>query len=268
MPAYELALNIITVVAYLAATVLLFKRTQLEKSALAGADLQGVRVVAGMAIAAHSALLVLNLFTAGGLSLNFFTTLSLFAWQAVIVFGLASLRVRIENLGLVLFPLAALAQAIDAVVVSSSTALAVSAGLQFHILCSILSLGLLTVAAAQAVLISIQHRRLRARRLEGLHTLPPLETMETLFFQLLVVGWVVLSLSLLSGIPHVHDIFAQQLVHKTTLTVVAWLVFSILLIGHYRLGWRGKTALRATWLGYGLVLLAYFGSRVVVEFLL
>lgn len=278
MPYIDIVLNLLTLGGYLLATLLLISRVRLQDHLQGHSQDQEndehtirlrARLAAGVGIAAHTTLLFTTLFPGQGLALNFFTTLSLFAWQAVVVFGFATLRYRVDNLGLVLFPLAAIAQAIDAVIITLSVPIEAPIGLQLHILFSMMSIGLLTVAASQALLISIQHHRLRTRRLGGImKTLPALETMEALLFQLLVCGWVVLSLALLSGIPHIHDILAQKLLHKTALTITAWLMFSVLLLGHYRLGWRGKTVLRAVWLGYALLLVAYFGSRIVTEFLL
>ena len=61
---------------------------------------------------------------------------------------------------------------------------------------------------------------------------------------------------------------AQHLVHKTVLSVASWAVFLMLLWGHWRYGWRGRTALRWTWTGYAVLLTAYFGSKFVLETLL
>ena len=91
---------------------------------------------------------------------------------------------------------------------------------------------------------------------------------ESLLFGFLWAGWVVLSLSLISGWFFVEDMFAQHLVHKTVLSCIAWVVFGILLWGRNRLGWRGHRAIRWTLLGFILLMLAYFGSKLVREFIL
>jgi len=138
-----------------------------------------------------------------------------------------------------------------------------------HILLSALAAGLLSVAAILVVLLAAQSARLRARRPLGvLAALPPMETLETAVFQAVLGGFVLLSLSLLSGFLFIQDLFAQHLVHKTVLSIIAWCIFGTLLVGRYRFGWRGRQALRFLLAGYVTLALAYFGSRFVLEGLL
>ena len=92
--------------------------------------------------------------------------------------------------------------------------------------------------------------------------------METLLFQLLAIGLFLLSLGLISGFMFVQDLFAQHLVHKTVLSVLAWLVFAVLLWGRRYRGWRGRTAVRYTLAGFVLLMLAFFGSAVVLQLVL
>jgi len=92
--------------------------------------------------------------------------------------------------------------------------------------------------------------------------------MESLLFQMLGTGLFFLTISLVSGFIFIEDLFAQHLVHKTVLSIIAWIIFSGLLIGRLRYGWRGKTAVRWTLTGFILLLLAYFGSKLVLELIL
>jgi len=79
---------------------------------------------------------------------------------------------------------------------------------------------------------------------------------------------VLLTLTLLSGVLFVDNLFAQHLVHKTVLSIAAWFVFGILLFGRWRWGWRGRQAVRLTLLGMIVLLLAFFGSKFVLELVL
>lgn len=92
--------------------------------------------------------------------------------------------------------------------------------------------------------------------------------METLLFQMLGAGIIFLTISLISGFLFIEDLFAQHLVHKTVLSLLAWVIFSGLLIGRSRYGWRGQTAIQWTLIGFVLLLLAYFGSKLVLELIL
>jgi len=126
-----------------------------------------------------------------------------------------------------------------------------------------------SLAMFQALLLSLQDHQLKHKHPSGLiRNFPPLQTMESLLFGFLWAGWVVLSLSLLSGWLFFEDLFAQHLVHKTVLSCIAWVVFAVLLWGRHQLGWRGHKAIRWTLAGFCLLMLAYFGSKLVREFIL
>jgi len=98
--------------------------------------------------------------------------------------------------------------------------------------------------------------------------LPPLETLEELLFHLIKAGFAVLTVSLLTGLVFVSDLFGQHLAHKTLLSIFAWLVFAVLLWGRWKKGWRGRVAVKMTLVGIVLLLLSYFGSKLILEVLL
>src|SRR5690606_10911253 len=115
--------------------------------------------------------------------------------------------------------------------------------------------------ALQALLLYIQNKQLKARKNSHfLKALPPLLTMETILFALIRAGFVLLTLAIVSGAIFIQDLLAQHLVHKTALSLFAWLVFAILLIGHHFYGWRGLIASRWT-LGGAIVLMLGFLDR-------
>ncbi|MES2606196.1 MAG: cytochrome c biogenesis protein CcsA, partial [Pseudomonadota bacterium] len=87
-------------------------------------------------------------------------------------------------------------------------------------------------------------------------------------FDIIKAGFIGLLAVIISGFLFMDDMFAQHLVHKTALTIVSWCVFGILLWGRYQQGWRGKVALRWTMSGFAVLILAYFGSKFVLEILL
>jgi len=82
------------------------------------------------------------------------------------------------------------------------------------------------------------------------------------------VGFALLTLALVTGVLFLQDIFAQHLVHKTVLSIMAWCVFALLLWGRWRFGWRGRVAIRWTVGGFVFLMLAYFGSKLVLELIL
>lgn len=223
-----------------------------------------------LAVLTHIFLLNHLILTPQGLSLSFFHVLSLTSWLASVLVLFSALKQPLENLGIVVFPFTALALVLQSINLSGDTQMVISAaGLRVHILISIFSYSLLAIAALQAVLLAIQNKHLRNRHPGGfIRALPPLETMEQLLFQMIGLGYILLSISLLSGAAYIEDLFAQHLVHKTVLSIAAWLVFAILLWGRWRYGWRGRIAIRWTLFGFVVLMLAYFGSKLVLELIL
>jgi ABC-type uncharacterized transport system permease subunit len=259
----------LTVALYLAATALLAWRLRSHDAAPNG--YRGPALGLGIAgVLAHGWLLGLNLWQPQGLNLTLGHALSLFSWLSALLLCLLSLRRPVDSLGLVLFPLAAGGALLGMTLPSGAgTVIEARWTVQMHIVLSVLAYGVLTLAAVQALVLAIQDRQLHRRQLGGwLRVLPPLQTMEQLLFELTAVGFFLLSLALLSGLVFVENLFAQHLVHKTFFSALAWLFYALLLWGHWRFGWRGRSATRWTLIGYSALLLAYFGSKFVLEQLL
>ena len=105
-------------------------------------------------------------------------------------------------------------------------------------------------------------------RLTNARLLPPLQTMESLLFELLWVGEILLTLAILSGFYFLEDMFAQHLVHKTVFALSAWFIYALLLWGRHQMGWRGTKAIRWALAGFVCLMLAYFGSKLVLEIIL
>jgi ABC-type uncharacterized transport system permease subunit len=103
-----------------------------------------------------------------------------------------------------------------------------------------------------------------------LRSLPPLLEMEALLFRILLAAFVLLTLTVVSGVFFSEQLFGKPLTlsHKTLFGILSWCIFGALLAGHYFRGWRGKTAVRWTLAGFTALLLAYIGSKVVLELIL
>ena len=204
-----------------------------------------------------------------GLNLGFFPALALIAWLISIQILLSSIYRRIESLGIVVFPLSGLASVVAGLHLSDRLIATGDNAIQGHIMISVIAYSLITLGACQAGLLAYQDRSIRQHHPGGfIRFLPPLHDMETLLFQFLGFGFVCLSASLLSGFVYLEDIFAQHLVHKTVLSIVAWVILGILLFGRVRFGWRGKKAIRWTLSSFVFLMLAFFGSKLVLEFIL
>jgi len=222
------------------------------------------------AVTLHALVLYPHLITGNGLNLGFFNAASLVALITVLLLLLVAIKQPVENLGIPVLPVAAATVALASWNPGQPTATTSGSWqLDLHILFSVLAYSLFALAAVQAVLLAIQDWHLRNRHPGGyIRALPPLQIMEGLLFQMIGTGFALLSAALLTGILFLEDIFAQHLVHKTLLSIAAWVIFGILLWGRWKFGWRGRKAIRWTLSGFVSLLLAYFGSKLVLELIL
>lgn len=143
-----------------------------------------------------------------------------------------------------------------------------SAWLPLHWALGIASYGLFAVAVVHALLMLRTEERIR--HAADAHSGLPLLTLERLTFRFVGAGFVLLSATLLAGLLFDEQLYgtAWKWSHKTVFSVLSWLVFAVLLVGRARFGWRGWRAARLLFTGAGLLLLAYVGSRFVLEIIL
>ena len=225
-------------------------------------------IAVGCGIVLHAASIWPALIPWSGPNPDLPATISLAGLATAAVFGIALLG-RIDHIvGALVLPLAAIAPLVPLVwpgqAIPASTASA-----HVHAVISILTYAVLSLAAIQALILAWQEYRIRTKRPGGaLRTLASLDTQERWLFRLVGVGFFLLSLSLASGFMFVEDMLAQHLVHKTALSCTAWAIFGALLLGRWRYGWRGQTAVRWCLGGFAVLVLAYFGSRWILEVLL
>ena len=262
MPSHLLALS--AIVAYLAAAATVV----LPQSAGDPRTQRLALIVAALAALAHATLLF-GLHR-GGLDLHFFAALSLVAFGVVVLTLIVNLFRPVAGLGVIVFPLAAVLLAIDVFAAPPTLPSKLDWQINLHVILALIAFSLLTIAALLAILLTLQDRALRNRRLDSIliRSLPPLTLTESLMFRVIAAGFVGLTLTLLSGVLFVDNLFAQHLVHKTVLSIVAWIVFGILLFGRWRWGWRGSRAVQLTLAGMVILLLAFFGSKFVLEVIL
>lgn len=219
-----------------------------------------------LALGCHGLALLGSLQQADG-RLGLTQALSLVTWQTALLLALLWRVNTLWPLRTAIYPLAAAGALLVAIWPSRSGAEAPHDWkIALHVALSIFAAGLLTLAAAQAVALSLLDRLLhKPEQLNRVLRMPPMQSAEDWLFQLIAAGFFVLSLALLSGLIFVDHLFDQHLVHKTLLSILAWAIFGALLLGRRRWGWRGRRAVRWALSGYGLFLLAYFGSKLVLE---
>jgi ABC-type uncharacterized transport system permease subunit len=249
---------------YLAASGWLVASVQREDAAT-----RGWLLPANLALLLHGATHFLAWRGSGITDLHFFAALSLAGLGIAVLTAIVGATGRTRALGVVVFPLAALTLLGYALYGHASTPEPLDWRLLLHAWLALLAYATLAIAALLAIFLWAQERALRRREFHRwLRALPPLTELETLLFRTISVGFVLLTATLLTGALFVEDLFTQHLAHKTVFSVLSWLAFGILLLGRWRRGWRGATAVRWTLAAMVLLLLAFFGSKFVLELLL
>lgn len=263
-------INLLTIALYLGAAYLLWRDLR-RGTHTAGTAQPAIFILASGAMLLHGAILYSSFLRENVLDLGLTNAISLAAWAMVLTFLIAVLTRPIASLGIFILPVAALALLGEWLwplghrLIQNSTPLSSA-----HIIISLLAYSLLGVAVVQSLMLAWQERQLRSHQPNRfLLSLPPLETMESLMFSMIGLGFLLLTLTLVSGIFFSEEFgHTLRFNHHIVLSVISWIVFAILLLGRWRLGWRGRTALHWTWSGFVLLVLAYFGTKFVLEVVL
>ena len=220
----------------------------------------------------HALLLYEVLFGAPELRFGFGLALSIILWLAVSIYWLERHFLNLEGMQPVLLTAAAVCSLLPLPFPGLvSPVYTHTVEFRIHLSLGMLAYSLFTIAALQALLMTLLERRLRGHAVAGpLASLSPLLTMESVLFKLIAVGFVLLTLTLITGAVFSESIFQQAMKfnHKTLFALISWLIFAALLAGRTLYGWRGRKALRWTLSGFSALLLAYVGSRFVLEVVL
>jgi ABC-type uncharacterized transport system permease subunit len=227
----------------------------------------------------HGVSLWADVIAPGSLRLGFAIMLSATLWVSVGAYWLENRNFTLDGLRVLVLPCAAVAVLLPAVFPGSVVLLAGKSSLfSWHIAIAMLAYSTFTIAAFHAVLMVVQESRLHASPgvlksgwlAAAVDRLPALLTMEKLLFRLIAFGFILLTLTVLSGVVFSEQLFGKAFKwdHKTVFTMLSWVLFGLLLAGRKWRGWRGRTALGFTLTGFATLLLAYVGSRFVLEVVL
>ena len=202
------------------------------------------------------------------LSFSFFTLSSYVMWFISLLLFITTVTRKIESLAIIILPFTIISILLSITLGSGSEKVVdMHSGLGIHILISLLAYSILMLASFQSLLLHTQNKHLHNRQNNGfIRTLPSLEDMEHFLFRLITIGVILLTISLISGFYYLENLFGSSVAHKTILSIISWVIFTSLLIGRWKYGWRGKTAVRWTLAGFIVLALAFFGSKFIQEF--
>lgn len=220
----------------------------------------------------HAVLIARVMFAPDGLHLGVGNAVSAILWLTVLIYWAGNLVYRLDGLQSLVLPVAAVASLLPAVLPSvkplPNTELLV---FKIHLLIAMLSYSLFTIASLHVLLMALLERRLHDGSLPRvLQGLPPLLAMETLLFRIIWAGFLLLTATLATGVLYSEELFgrAARFNHKTVFGVLSWIIFAALLGGRHVYGWRGRVAVRWTLTGFLMLVLAYIGSKFVLEVIL
>jgi ABC-type uncharacterized transport system permease subunit len=214
----------------------------------------------------HGQTLFSLILPANGFDLTVGNAISMIGFELAVIGLIAAVEPTLRGISGGLVFLAALTVLLMGPSGDATSSVALTWQVRAHVLIALLSYGLLTVGTIVALYALVQERRLQAAKLSPVNQLfAPLETTEKLLFGVAAAGFAGLTLAIVSGSSFVNDLVQQHLAHKFGLSLLAWLIFGVLLAGRYFRGWRGKRAVRLYLGGFAVLCLAYFGSRLILE---
>lgn len=258
---------VIASMAYIAVSIYIARALVTDNTIRKGVSL-GLMLVGMLA---HAAVLYPHMITLYGLNFNLFNVLSLISLLFLFFYVLFCLYRPILSLGILAAPTAFFGMTVGYFGRAPYQPLTdVSVGLEAHILLSFAAYCVLLMAAVQALFLRLQIRELKHKSIHRfwVNKLPSLQSMEGLLFDMILVGFVLLSVALGLGFVYVQDLFTQHIVHKTVFSVLSWLLFGTLIFGHWRSGWRGKRAANITIYAFILLAIGFVGSKLVLELVL
>ncbi|PSV22349.1 MULTISPECIES: inner membrane protein YpjD [unclassified Photobacterium] len=235
-----------------------------------GIKVTPVFAAACMAIIFHILLLKDLIFAGAGQNLSILNVASLISVIIACLTTVAMLKMRIWFLLPVIYSFAAINLAASALLPGAFiTHLEAHPQVLLHISLALFSYSTLTIASLYAIQLAwLDHKLKHKKSLAMNPNIPPLMMVERQLFKIIIVGYALLTVTLLTGYLFINDIIAQGKTHKAILSLLAWGVYSVLLWGHYQKGWRGRRVIWFSLVGAFLLTLAYFGSRFVKEIII
>jgi len=223
-------------------------------------------IFAAIGVGVHAQVLFELIFPGDGLALSAGSAASMIGLELALIALLAAIEPSLRGMSAGMLILSAVTAMLISATDHTSAGIALTWQVRAHVLVALLSYGLLTVGAIVAVFALIQERRLHSARITPVNQLfAPLETTEKLLIGISAAGFAGLTLAIATGLSFVNDLVEQHLAHKFALSLLAWVVFGVLLAGRFMVGWRGKRAVKLYLWGFATLCLAYFGSRLILE---
>ncbi len=231
-----------------------------------------IALVLGLGLLLHSTILYQDMITPFGVNYDVFNLISFTSALMLLIVLICSTYRPILATTLIGIPLASAGLIVGFCFSQYQYSLIEknSLGLDIHIILSLSAYAVLLMATLQSVVLWFQNRDLKNKHKTRfwVNLLPSYQAMESLLFDFLIAGFVLLTCALGLGFFTVDDFLAQHLAHKTAFSIISWFIYGSLLIGHYRFGWRGQKAIRFTLIGFFLLAIGFIGSKFILEMII
>lgn len=219
----------------------------------------------------HSVVLLNDMLTPYGIDYDVFNMISFTAGLMLLLSTFFSMYRPVIFLNLMATPIAFAGLLIGMALHSPSHVIRQqSFGIDSHIILSLTAYSVLAMASIHAVLIWLQNRELKKKQKKRIwvNILPSLQSMEALLFDLIFIGFLLLTGALSFGFFSIENFFGQHLAHKTFFSLLSWIVYLILLFGRWQFGWRGNQAIRFCLIAFASLALGFVGTQFILQVIL
>lgn len=274
---YDIVLHYLAALFYLGLGISiwshLFKYKDLNKrSILSYLILLAIIIIQGVAI--H-----IGMLATGHIQINWTLGLSFTLWLGLIVYWFESHFMKINGFQLLLLPIGVIICVLAAFIPTSEVSTTIHAQTNLfmvHLITSLFAYSLIALGSLQALIMTSLDNYLHKPQdfstqpsflSRVLDAQPPLLVQEKLLFRLIWLGFILLTIAIITGMFVSMNVLGVILPsdHKTFFTLISWVIFGTLLFGRMIWGWRGRIALRWTLFGFALLMLAYTGTRLIFE---
>lgn len=260
---------ILAIIFYIASWLLLAFKLHSRLHKTTAVNKKSYLAIWSIALLLHATVLYYPLLQDASLPISLVTAASHIIWLTSLLLLVTTWTKAIEALGLFILPLTAFTLLLQqTITLDPNNMIQINNGLGVHIFSSLLAYSMLMLASIQAALLAEQNNHLHNHKPSAfIRTLPALQDMESLLFRFITLGVIFLTIALATGFIFLDNLFGQHIAHKTILSIIAWLIFTTLLVGHVKFGWRGRTAIRWTLAGFIVLMVAFFGTKLIQHFL-
>jgi ABC-type uncharacterized transport system permease subunit len=260
-------LTIISVILY--TFYIIFQWRLLKRSSHQPQYSKALTLISFSALIFHGSLICSLYIQNKGINLAFVSISVLISWVFGTLAFIWSLKSPIQNVFIFLFPVSIISLILLLVFPQTTTVVTLNNGLGIHIVLSILAYSTFSIASVHSILIIMQNNQLKHNHIQSIvKVLPSVQAMDKLLFDIISIGTLFLTLSYIFGWPYIENMRDQNLYHKLIFGILSLTIFILLLIGRYKLGWRGVSSSRWVLFSSVLLALAYLGSKFVLEFMI